>query len=362
MTAPFDANWLFAAVLLTTPILYAALGELISQRTGVFNVGLEGMMLFGAFFAYIVRWLTDNIALGLLSGVSAGALLATVMAVLSVQVRANQIIVGVGLNIVALGITGFLVNVFFPVETPPTLQRPGIVSVPVLSELPVVGGALFKHKLLVYVAYLAVPLVWILLFRMRFGLSARAAGEAPPAVDTAGISVAKVRWTGIIAAGAFAGLGGAFLSVGELGLFGKNMTGGRGFLALAAVIFGRWRPVGVLGACLVFGAADALQLRLQAERAIPRQVWFVAGLIAAAYLIRLLSQRGRSKNVVRQYAVGASLLGVAAMLFVISPDWSFPSQLWLSLPFILTLLALGGFVGRTRAPAAWGVPYDRQSI
>jgi simple sugar transport system permease protein len=359
VTAPFDTNWLFASVLLATPLVWAAAGELVSQRSGVLNVGLEGMMLSGAFSAYVVVWQTGSFTVGVLAGALGGALAASLMALLSVTLRADQIIVGVGLNILAFGVTAFFINELFPAGAVPVLDRPGPVAVPLLSDIPVIGKALFRQTPLVYLAYLAVPLVWLLLFRTRFGLGLRATGEMPAAVDTAGVNVELVRWAGATAAGISAGIGGAFLSIGELGLFREGMTAGRGFLAFAAVIFGAWRPLGVVAACFVFGAADALQLRLQAESTVPRTVWFVALLGAVFYLGFVVRPGSTVRRRLRRLAGGGAVAVTALSLFFVEPEWSFPSQLWLAMPFVLTLLALAGFVRRRRAPLAWGVPYDR---
>jgi ABC-type uncharacterized transport system permease subunit len=359
MTAPFDANWLFAAVLLATPLVWAAAGELVSQRAGVLNVGLEGMMLTGAFGAYVVVWHTGSFTLGVFAGAVGGAFAAALMALLSVSLRADQIIVGVGLNILAFGITAFFINELFPAGEVPVLDRPGPVAIPLLSDIPVIGKALFRQTPLVYLAYLSVPLVWLILFRTRFGLGLRATGEMPAAVDSAGVNVDLVRWAGTTAAGISAGIGGAFLSIGELGLFREGMTAGRGFLAFAAVIFGAWRPLGMIAACLIFGAADALQLRLQAETTVPRTVWLVALVLAVVYVGFVVQTHGAAGHRLRRLAIGTAVAAAALSLFFVEPAWSFPSQLWLALPFVLTLLALAGFVRRGRAPLAWGVPYDR---
>jgi simple sugar transport system permease protein len=359
VTAPFDANWLYASILLATPLIYAAAGELVSQRAGVINVGLEGMMLTGAFFSYLVSWETGSFALGLLAGLIAGAAAGAIMAGLAVSLRADQVIVGVGLNILAFGVTAYLVAEVFPAGEVPVLELPNPLKIPLLSDIPVIGKAVFHQTLLVYGAFLAVGVVWILLFRTRFGLNVRACGEQPAAVDTAGVSVDSIRWAGVLIAGAGAGVGGAFLAIDELGLFKEGMTAGRGFLAFAAVIFGAWRPIGVLAACLVFGAADALQLRLQAEATVPRAVWLFAGLAAAAYVIYAARPRGRKRHRLRRLVLGSVTCGAMLVLFSVEPDWSFPSQVWLALPYVLTLLALGGFVGWARAPRAWGIAYDR---
>lgn len=358
MTAPFDESWLFASILLAAPLLYAAVGELVSQRTGVLNVGLEGMMLTGAFFSYVVVWYTGSFTLGVLMGITAGALAATIMAILAVSLRADQIIVGVGLNILAFGITAFFANELFPAGEVPVLPQPERIALPLLSEIPGIGDALFNQTPLVYIAYLTVPLVWLVLSRTHFGLSVRATGEMPAAVDTAGVNVNLVRWAGTHTAGALAGLGGALLCIGELGFFREGITAGRGYLAFAAVIFGGWQPAGVLIACLIFGAADALQLRLQAEAVVPRTVWVVILLAMALYLVLIL-RRGEIARRAAQIMVGSGVCIAALTLFIIEPAWSLPSQFWLALPYILTLLALSGFARRRQAPTAWGIPYDR---
>jgi simple sugar transport system permease protein len=302
---------------------------------------------------------TGVFVLGVLAGAATGLALAAVMALLSVRLRADQIIVGVGLNILAFGMTAYLLAEVYPAGETPEIERPSAIAIPLLSDLPVVGRAVFDQSPLVYGAYLVAPLAWIVLFRTRFGLGLRAAGDAPGAVDAAGVSALRMRTIGTLTAGALAGVGGAFLSIGELGLFREQMTAGRGFLAFAAVIFGGWRPAGVLAACWVFGAADALQLRLQAESTVPQGVWLAAGLVAVAYLAWLLRSRSPGIRSPGSLAVGAAALAGASTLFVVEPGWTFPSQVWLALPYVLTLLVLAGFVGRVRAPIALGLPYSR---
>lgn len=359
---PFDSNWLFASILLATPLIYAAMGELVSQRAGVMNIGLEGMMLTGAFFGYLVADKAGSIPLGLLASVAGGMALGGIMAVLTVRLFADQIITGVGINILAFGLTAYLLSEVYPGGETPTLDRPGTIAVPLLSDIPFVGSALFDQGMLVYGAYLLVPLVWIALYRTRRGLSLRAAGELPEAVDSAGASAMRQRVVGTLVAGGLAGLGGAFLSIGEIGLFKDQMASGRGFLAFAAVIFGAWRPAGVLAACLVFGAADALQLRLQSEVSVPPSVWWLVGLAVLGYVALLVVSRRRSGRPASSrstvhLAAGAVAVAGAVALIVIRPDWSLPAQVWLALPYVLTLVALAGFVGRSRAPRALGLPY-----
>jgi ABC-type uncharacterized transport system permease subunit len=354
---PFDATLLAATIALTTPLLLAAVGELIAEKAGVMNIGLEGMILMGAFFAFLVAYETGSTLAAVLAGAAAGALLAAVMALLAVEARADQIVVGVGLNIVALGLTTFLFEELFGDKGQVVVDRIGDWEIPGLSQLPVVGKAFFSQSPLVYLAFLLVPAVWFLLQRTNWGLMIRGAGEVPEAVDTAGASIARVRWLATLAAGVGAGLAGAFLSVGQTGLFTDNMSAGRGFLALAAVIFARWRIGGIVLACLVFGGADALQLRLQAADHVPTQVWVAIALAAGCYAVVRASRS--SWRAPRPIAIAALVCGAMVALAIASPSLSLPSQLWLSVPYLFALLALAGFVGHARMPSALTVPYRR---
>jgi ABC-type uncharacterized transport system permease subunit len=355
---PFDASWLIATIGLTTPILLAATGELLAERAGLFNIGLEGMMLLGAFAAFITSWQTGSAWLGVLVGMVGGVMLAALMAFLSIEARADQVVVGVGLNILALGVTTFSFEQIFASRPQALLNPMQPLAIPGLSHLPYIGKALFDQAPPAYLAYLAVPAVWFLLYRTTWGLAVRSAGELPEAVETAGLSVRKVRWLAELAAGALAGAGGAFLSAVSLGLFIQGMSAGRGYIALAAVIFGGWRPFGVLGACFVFGGADALQLRLQAVGMIPRQVWFVLFAVPLVYFAyRRLRRRPRSAFAASGIGGAVTIAGV--VLFALAPSMSLPSQLWLALPYVLTLFVLAGFVGRPRMPTALAVPLHR---
>jgi simple sugar transport system permease protein len=357
---PFDANWLVATIALTTPILLAATGELIAERAGIFNIGLEGMTLSGAFAAFLVTWQTGSIWLGIFVGLVAGMLLAALMALLSIELHADQVIAGVGLNILALGVTTFAFEQVFATRPHVLLEPMRPLEIPVLSQLPYVGKALFNQVPIAYVAFLMVPIVWFVFYRTSWGLSLRAAGELPEAVETAGVSVRKVRWSAELAAGGLAGLGGSFLSVVSLGFFVQGMSAGRGYIALAAVIFGGWRPLGVLGACLVFGGADALQLRLQAVGFIPRQVWLVVLVVPVVYVaLRRLRRRDHTSRA--GFALSAGFAGAGVMLFALAPRFSLPSQLWLAAPYLLTLVVLAGFVRRPHMPSALAVPLRRKS-
>jgi simple sugar transport system permease protein len=352
---PFDASWLESTLILTTPILLAAIGELISERAGVLNVGLEGMMLAGAFVSFWVAYETGSLALGVAGGLAAGVSLGVVMALLTVDARADQIVSGVGINIVGIGLTTFLFDQVFGLKGLVELDRIGSVPVPLLSSIPDFGPALFDHDVVFYFAFLSVPLAGLLLYRTKWGLSIRGAGEAPAAVDTAGVGVRRVRWGGVLTASAMAALGGVFLSLVMLGVFRQEMTAGRGFLALVAVIFGRWHPAGVLGACLVLGGTDALQLRLAGRGVVAPEVWLVLGVVAAAFAVRELTRLRRPRTLV---ITGAGALAGFA-LFATSPDVELPAELWRALPFLIALAVLAGSLGRARMPAVLTLPYTR---
>ena len=355
---PFDTALVVATVGLATPILFAALGELVAERSGVIDIGLEGMILNGAFFSFWAAHATHSLLLGAIMGLVAGAFFGAVMAALTVSFGGDQIVVGVGINILAAGITTFAnEQLFTSGGQQPTIKPMEPLAIPGLSDLPVIGKAFFDQVPLAYLAYLLVPAIWYVIYRTNLGLVIRGAGEFPDAVETSGISVKTVRWSTTLFAGGMAGLGGAMLTVGNLGLFNELMSGGRGFIALAAVIFGRWRPYAVLGACLVFGGADALQLRLQAADFIPRQVWVllmvIPILVVAWHLVR--SRRWRPTR--GGIAFGGTIFLIGLVLTVIAPHWSVPSEFWLMLPYVITLVVLAVLVGRTRLPAALGLPY-----
>ncbi len=303
-----NVDLLAAGVRMATPLTFAALGEVYAERSGVLNIGLEGAMLVGAFAGFWGAHLTGSAWLGALLAMAVGAVMGLILGVFAITLRANQIVVGVALNIFALGVTSFLRTVVFGLNTDP-VQVTGFqpVNLGFLSKLPFAGPAFFQHVPLVYVAILLIPISNFILFRTSWGVVIRATGDNPRATDTLGLSVPEVRYISLLVCGALAGLGGAFLSLGQLNLFVENMTSGRGYIALAAVIFGKWNPTGVLLASLLFGFADALQFRIQG-------------------------------------------LGLPI-----------PFHIPLMLPYILTLVALGGFVGRSRSPLALGRPYQREA-
>ena len=288
-----------------TPLTFAALGGLVSERAGVVNIALEGMMLMGAFFGAYGADKTDSWVGGIVIGVLAGMALAAIHAVFAISLRSDQIVVGTGLNFLALGLTGYMyVDTYGANGTPDNLPAVPDVNLPT-DSLGFIGQAISQLNLLVWGSLVAVVLVWVVVFRMRLGLRLRSVGENPKAAETVGISVFKVRYAAVITSGGLAALGGAFLSIGFVHSFSQNMTAGRGFIALAALIFGRWRPGGLLAATLLFGFSSALAQRL--------------------------------------------------------PEFSPQlATLFQALPYLLTLIAVAGVVGRSTPPAADGVPYTRE--
>ncbi|MDE0171773.1 MAG: ABC transporter permease [bacterium] len=353
----FDAFWLATTLRLSTPLILASSGELLAERTGVLNIGLEGFMLAGAFFGFLGTYLSGSFLVGVVFAIVAGVIFAAAMAFLSIRLSADQIVVGIGINILALGLTSF---VFREVFSGPQvlLERPAPWRWPLLSDIPGVGEALFAQPGWVYVAGVVVLAVWFVLQRTTWGLSMRATGELPEAADTAGSSVFRNRWIATLVAGGLAGAGGSFLSI-ELGVFIEGMTNGRGYLALAAVIFGRWRAPGVLLACLLFGGADAMQLRLQAEATVPLEVWLVLALLGPAYL--LIRRRSvRSHHPLALAAVGC-VTAIGGALAVTQPQFTLPAQLWRTFPFVLTIVVLAGFIGRSWMPSTLAIPYNRES-
>jgi general nucleoside transport system permease protein len=295
---------LAATLRYATPLTFAALGGVTSERAGVVNIGLEGMMLTGAFFAAWGADITSNWLAGVVIGLVAGSVMGLLHAVFSVSLRADQIVSGTAINFLALGITGYLfVDIYGEEGTPDDLPEIPDVHLPI-GWIPFVGDALEQLNLMIWLALILVAVLSVFLFRTPRGLRLRSVGENPLAADTAGISPIRVRYWAVIASGAFAALGGAFLSIGFVHSFGQDMIAGKGFIALAAVIFGKWKPGGALAAALLFGFSSALAQRLS-----------------------VFSETN-------------------AVLFQ-------------ALPYVLTLIAVAGLVGRSRPPAADGIPYER---
>jgi general nucleoside transport system permease protein len=289
-----------------TPLIFGAMGGILSERSGVINIGLEGMMLTGAFFGIFGADLTGSWFLGILVGVAAGAVMGLVHAFVSIQLRADQVVSGTGINIIALGITGYVFIYHYGDQgTPSDISRVPNVTLPGIQDISFVGPAIGNLNLLTWAALLLVPLLTLFLFRTRGGLRLRSIGEKPRAADSLGLPVLRTRYLAVTASGALAALGGVFLSIALLGSFNENMTAGRGFIALAAVIFGGWRPWGALAGALLFGFSTALAQKLPAF----------------------------SES--------------TAVLFQ-------------ALPYVLTLVVVAGVIGRSRPPAAVGVPYVKE--
>lgn len=289
-----------AAVRAGTAILLPALGEIITERAGVLNLGLEGLMLIGAFTGFAVTVASDSVVIGLLAAAAAGALLALAHAVSSVTLRANQVVSGLALVFLATGVTDLFGYRFIG----RTVRGLAPLPLPALGDLPVLGPALFRHDAIVYVTYLLVPAVWYFLFHTRAGLHLRAVGESPETADAMGVSVAATRYAATIVGGSLAGVGGAYLSVGYTHLWVSQMSAGRGWIALALVIFAGWNPVRAFFGAILFGGIDALQFRLQA-----------AGSTVSAHLLLMLPYLGTLLVLaLAQTARARQRLGVPAAL------------------------------------------------
>jgi len=270
----FNYTLIASTIRLSTPLILAALGGLYSERGGVINIALEGLMLAGAFSAATVTVFTGSPWIGVLAAVAAGLLVAAIHGLATISYRADQVVSGMAINILFLGVPALLSGALFQ-STGATPQLPRDRVLPDVSifdpdHFPILAS-IFNQKPLVYLALALAGVSYYLLYHTRFGLRLRAVGENPEAADTAGVSVTKMRYAGVLISGALAALGGAYLSIGQNSLFTRNMTAGRGFIALAALIFGKWDPVGALLACLFFGFADAIQIRMQGTVNIPNQ-------------------------------------------------------------------------------------------
>ena len=295
-----------STVLRATPLTLGAMSGVLCERAGVINIAIEGMMLTAAFTGALVGSAADNLYVGLAGGILIGALLGLVLGLLSIRYRVDQIVGGTVLNIFALGITSYLsARVLTEYQE---LNNPGVfgaISIPLLSDVPILGPLFFSANIFVYLMLALVAVITFALYRTRWGLRVRAVGEHPRAADTVGIDVLRTRYRSVVMGGAVAGLAGSFFTLGSVGRFDENMTAGRGFIALAALIFGRWHPAGALAAALVFGFAESLQTKL-------------------------------------------------AIL-----DTPIPSEFLLMAPYLVTILVVAGLVGRARPPAADGIPYEK---
>jgi simple sugar transport system permease protein len=285
----FSVALIFSTIRLATPLLLAALGGLYSERSGVINIALEGMLLAGAFTAAAATHFAGNPWLGLLAAIVAGLAVASIHALACIKFGADQVVSGTAINILFLGVPALMSGALFQ----STGATPQIPKEQLLPNAPIV------------IAFALVPITWYVLNRTRFGLRLRAVGENPEAADTAGVQVNRIRWAAVLISGALAAIGGAYLSIGQSSLFTRNMSAGRGFIALAALIFGKWRPVQTMLACLLFGFAEAVSIQMQGVTPVPVQ------------FIQIV-------------------------------------------PYVLTIVVLVGFIGRSRAPRALGTAYAKE--
>lgn len=297
----FTLAMLFSAIRLATPLIFAALGGLFSERAGVINIALEGLMLAGAFTAAVATYELGNPYLGLLCGMLAGAALALIYAIATIKFEADQVVSGMAINFLMFGLPAVISGAIYD-------SAGSTEQIAKANLLPEFFNRISIASLL---AFALVPLCWYVLYKTPFGLRLRAVGENPAAADAAGVSVIRLRYTGVILSGILAAAGGAYLSIGQSSLFTRNMTAGRGFIALAALILAKWRPVPVLVACLFFGFTEALTIQIQGVYKLPS---------------------------------GEDI----------------PVQFIQMIPYVLTIIVLAGFIGLSRAPKALGIPYRKE--
>jgi simple sugar transport system permease protein len=298
------------SIFLATPLILGALAGILCERSAVINIAIEGQMLTGAFAGALAGSMAHNLGVGLIAAMVAGGLMGALLAVFAIRYVVNQIILGVVINVLALGLTGFIYDALMQ-PNQDSLNNPGFFSpikIPLLGDIPILGPLLFDANIIVYLMYILIIVIDVALLRTRWGLRTRAVGEHPKAADTVGINVLRTRYRNVILGGCVAGLGGACLTIGAVGSFTKDISSGKGFIALAAVIFGGWSPRGALGAALLFWFADAL----------------------------------------------------GTLLYFISAPVAIPSSFLAMLPYLATIFAVAGLVGRVKAPAADGEPYTKE--
>lgn len=287
-------GFLDAMIRMSCPIMLASLGALFTARAGIINFAMEGIMIMGAFFGVYGSYLTGSPWMGALLAMAGGLVAALVLGVMSISVKVDQVVAGTGINVLFLGLTSYLFTVLYPGGQPSSVDAFQALEIPVLSSIPLIG-VLFKQSLLTYLAFLLVPLIYYVLNRTSFGLCLRSVGEQPHAADSLGINVDRTRYISILVAGLLGGLGGAALSLGQVSVFMENMTSGRGYVAWSAVTVGRWNPVGIMGASLLFGGAEAVQLRLQAVGIeIPHQFFQMLPYVMTMVVVVIASVVGRS--------------------------------------------------------------------
>ncbi len=302
----FNAELLASGIRLSTPLILAALGGMFSERSGVVNIALDGIMIFGAFFGAWIAYQTANPWIGLIMAVMVGGMVAHIHAVASIRYHADQIVSGTAINLLAIGVPALLSNAIFGSTsiTPNIDLRIPVISIPFISDIPFIGTLIGEYSFIVYFTVFLIPTLWFVMFKTSFGLRLRSVGENPEAADTAGVNVYLMRYYGVWVSGMMAGLGGAFLSIAHGSSYVRDISAGRGFIALAALIFGRYNPGLTVVGCLMFGIADAFQIQAQSVIEIPVQF---------------------------------------LQMF----------------PYVLTMVILAGLIGKSHVPAAIGVPYTQ---
>ena len=378
MDTVFFVSLLFLALVKATPIAFGAMAGLMSERSGVINIAIEGMMLLGAMMGFLGSVGFDamtggrasqmaSLIAGLVAAMIASGLIALLHAHLSIYYKVDQIISGTVINLLAIGFTNYTANVY--------IDQGGLVGlgvfptwrIPILADIPILGRLFFQHQPLVYLMLIIVIFLQYALFKTKWGLRTRAVGEHPRAADTVGIHVNRTRYINVVIGGVFAGIGGAFLVLESVGRFQKLMTTGRGFIALAALIFGKWTSVGALGSALLFGFAEALGVRLQLGDVNELEALvLVSGLaltalavvwLAGRFLRRDSEERGKAPPIL---PVGILGIGLVAFAFLVEfPAVEIPIQFLGLLPYVVTVMVLAGFVGRATPMAAIGKPYER---
>ena len=288
---------LAATIRIATPLIFAALGELITERAGILNLGVEGTMLMSAFAGFVGTFATNSLVVGLVSAMVAGGLMAFIMVFMAATLKVEQVVTGLALNMLAAGMSLYLYKIYFEGNALPTIEVMSIYSIPILEEIPYLGPILFQQKLLTYAAFLMVPVVWFFLYRTKYGLEIRVLGENPKVLDTKGMNVTSRQYAAVILGGILIGVGGAFVTIGSVVRFVPDITAGRGWLALVIVIAGNWRPAGILIAALVFAFLDALQLQIQGIGvALPYQIFLALPYIMAIVLMVFKSRVGGSEE------------------------------------------------------------------
>lgn len=301
-------SFISAALRMAIPLALVGFGEAYSEKSGILNIGLEGIMLCGAFFGFITAYLTQSIAAGIGAGILGGMLVSGIHAFISITCRANQTIAGLALNFLAMGLTSYLFLIAFgrSTELPesPVVQP---IAIPLLSQIPFFGSIMFNQDIFVYFTFIAAVFTWFLFFRSEWGINLHAVGEHPRAADSAGLNVSRIRYLSALTNGFFGGLAGCYLTLSLLGFFIENITSGKGYIALVVVILGRRNPIGIFLAALLIGSAETLQFRIQ--------------------------------------LIGSDI----------------PSQVFIMFPYVLTILVLLFSIGKSKDPSALGIPFIRDS-